>query len=85
MEFTPDEKIRAILPLVEAMFREVLYDEEPLFVGDEASLLDVSMADPQELMRRCLEYYKTPISDRDLRTPLWQLIPGLERNRLSRL
>ncbi len=49
MEFARDDKTRAIQPLLEALFREVLPDEEPLFISDEATLLDVSMSEPDEI------------------------------------
>ena len=81
MEFAPDDKIRAIAPLVEEFSRHVLYDEPPLFISDEATLLDVSMASPEELAKRCAEYYKTSVSIEDLRRPLWQLLPDLESRR----
>jgi hypothetical protein len=81
MKFSSAEKVRAIRALTEALFRHVLYDEEPIFVGDEATLLDVSLTPPEELLRRCLEYYKTRVSMADLRRPLWELLPELERRR----
>ena len=45
MEFAPDEKMRAIPTLLEELSRYVLYDEEPLFVSDEATLLDLWSGD----------------------------------------
>jgi hypothetical protein len=81
MEFASNEKTRAIPSLTEALFMHVLSDEDPIFVGDEATLLDVSMAAPNELLKRCSEYYKTPVSLEDLRRPLWQLLPELEAKR----
>src|SRR4051812_45557472 len=67
MEFTPDDKVRAIRELTDAFFENVLYDEEPIFVGDEATILDVSLLPPEELVRRCAMYYKTSISPKHLR------------------
>lgn len=81
MEFTPDDKIRAVRALTDALFKHVLYDEEPVFVGDEATILDVSLASPEELRKRCSAYYMTAVSLEDLRRPLWQLLPELERRR----
>jgi glutathione S-transferase len=81
MEFTSDERTRAIRALTDALFEHVLYDEQPVFVGDEATLLDVSLAPPEELRRRCSAYYNTAVSSEDLRRPLWQLLPELERRR----
>lgn len=79
--FSPDDKVRAIRPLTEALFRHVLYDEKPIFISDEATMLDVSMADPGELQRRCSSYYGTAVTLDDLRKPLWRLLPELEQSR----
>jgi hypothetical protein len=81
MRLSPDEKVRAIRALTDALFQHVLYDEEPIFVADEATILDVSLAPPEELQRRCSTYYKTAVSLEDLRRPLWQLLPELEHRR----
>jgi hypothetical protein len=81
VEFTPDERVRAIPELIAALFEHVLQDEEPLFIGDEATMLDVSLAAPEELQKRCSAYYKTEVSLDDLRRPLWQVLPELERRR----
>lgn len=56
MEFSSDEKMRAIRPLTDALFKFVLYDEDPIFIGDEATILDVSMATQDELQKRCSAY-----------------------------
>jgi hypothetical protein len=81
LEFTSDEKVRKIRALTDALFQHVLYDEEPIFVGDEASILDVSVAPTEELVKRCSDYYRTSVSVEDLRKPLWQLLPELESRR----
>ena len=47
-----------------------------------ATLLDVSLATPEELIRRCSAYYRTSVTLADLRTPLWKLLPELEKTRL---
>jgi hypothetical protein len=83
MEFSGDDKMRAIQPLAEALFRHVLWDEEPLFVSDEATIFDVSLAPADELVTRLSDYYRTPVSSGELRKPLWQLLPDLERRRLG--
>jgi hypothetical protein len=68
---------------VDALFRHVLYDEEPLFIGDEATIFDVSVAPAEELLKRCSTYYRTEVSIEDLRRPLWQVLPELERRRAA--
>ena len=81
MKFTPDENVRGIRALTDALFQHVLYDEEPIFFGDEATLFDVSVAPTAELLKRCSNYYRTAVSVEDLRKPLWQLLPELETHR----
>ena len=83
MDFTSDERVRGIQPLVDALFRYVLPDEEPTFVGDEATLLDVAAAPVEVVLERCSTYYRTSVSVDDLRKPLWQLLPHLERRRTT--
>ena len=74
MEFSSDEEMRKIPGLVQEFFQHVLYDEEPIFVGDEATIWDVSMATPEELLKRCSKYYGKSVSIEDLGQPLWQLL-----------
>ncbi len=81
MEFSSDEKIRAISALTSALFKHVLDEEEPFFIGDEATILDVSLCPPEEIQKRCSAYYNTAVSLEELRRPLWQLLPELERRR----
>jgi hypothetical protein len=82
-ELAPDHRTKEIVALLDALFRDVLHEEEPIFISDEATLLDVSLATPDELIRRCSAYYRTTITLADLRTPLWKVLPGLEQSRLS--
>jgi hypothetical protein len=84
MELGSDKEIQKIHELTSEFFEHVLFDEEPVFVGDEATIWDVSMAAPEELARRCSEYYKTPVSQQDLGQPLWKLIRHLNASRQCR-
>jgi hypothetical protein len=81
MDFSSNVEIQKIHELVREFFERVLFDEEPLFVGDEATIWDVSMAAPDELMKRCSEYYETPVSQEELGQPLWTLIRHLDEKR----
>jgi hypothetical protein len=82
MEFSPDEKMQQIEPLAREFFEQVLSGEyEPVFVGDEATIWDVSMETPEELLRRCSEHYRTSASIEDLKQPLWKLIRQLNERR----
>ncbi len=82
MEFSSDDRMQQIPALAHEFFEHVLADEyEPVFVGDEATVWDVSMAAPEELVRRCSEYYRTSVSLDDLKQPLWKLLPQLSAKR----
>jgi hypothetical protein len=80
-EFSPQNEIHKVWGLVEELFRHVLHDEEPLFISDEATLWDVSMSDPNEILARCVTYYGVPVSMQDTRQPLWRLLPMLDERR----
>lgn len=81
MEFASDEKIRAVEGLLYEFFEHVLYDEQPIFVSDEANVFDVSTLEPEELGKRCAEYYGACVSVEDLKLPLWQLVGRLRVGR----
>ena len=81
MEFSSDVEMRRIPELAREFFERVLIDEELFFVGDEATIWDVSMATPEELVKRCSEYYRTPVFSDDLKQPLWKLIRQLNEHR----
>lgn len=81
MEFSSDREMQKIPNLAREFFEHVLFDEEPVFVGDEATIWDVSMATPEDLVKRYSEYYQTPVSQQDLGQPLWKLIQHLDERR----
>lgn len=83
MEFASDARISAIRPLVDALLQHVVFDDELFFISDEACLLDVSSAAPEELQRRVYAYYKATVTMDGLRRPLWQLLPELEAGRTA--
>jgi hypothetical protein len=77
MKFSSDTEMQKIPQLAQEFFEHVLYDEEPLFVSDEATIWDVSMSTAEELISRCSQYYKKPVARADLAQPLWKLIRQL--------
>jgi hypothetical protein len=81
MEFTRDDEMRKVSDLAQEFFERVLYDENPLFVGDEATIWDVSMSTPADLITRCSRYYGKPVSLDDLKQPLWKLLRQLNEGR----
>ena len=76
-EFSPDVEMQKIPELTQEFFEHVLYDEEPLFISDEATIWDVSMSTGEELIDRISQYYKKPVTTADLTQPLWKLIRQL--------
>ena len=81
LPFSPDVEMQKIPQLTEEFFQQVLYDEEPLFISDEATIWDVSMSTADELIHRIFRYYRKSVSPADLKQPLWKLICQLnDRN-----
>jgi len=81
MEFSPAVEIGKISGLVQEFIQHVLYDEEPFFISDEATIWDVSTSTQQELLKRCSDYYGTSVSLEDLNQPLWKLLLLLRQRR----
>ena len=77
MNFSSDIEMQKISKLTQTFIEHVLYDEEPLFISDEATIWDVSMGTAEELIRRCSQYYGKSVSEVDLAQPLWKLIRQL--------
>lgn len=75
--FSSDSEMQKILELTQEFLKHVLYDEEPLFISDEATIWDVSMNSAEELIERISRYYGKPTSEADLNQPLWKLIRQL--------
>jgi len=71
--------------LTDELFEHVLYDEEPLFVSDEATLWGVSMSDVDDVLERCRKYYGVPVSlEETQQLPLWKLLLLLDERRKSK-
>lgn len=75
--FSSDIEMQKIPELTQEFLAHVLYDEEPLFISDEATIWAVSVNTDEELIRRMSEYYKKAVSVSDLAQPLWKLIRQL--------
>ena len=81
MEFSPDFEMKKVPGLADEFFRRVLYDEEAIFVSDEATVWDVSTCPTNELLERCASHYQQPVSRQDLDQPLWKLLRKLDDGR----
>jgi hypothetical protein len=77
VDFAPDEEIRKIPTLVDEFVRRMLYDEQPFFISDEATVWDISTCDADELLMRCSAAYSQSVSIDDLNQPLWKLLHQL--------
>lgn len=78
MEFSSSVQMEKVADLAQIFFDRVLYDEEPLFVSDEATVWDVSMLSPEELITRILKRYGKTVSMADLGQPFWKLLLTLQ-------
>lgn len=75
LEFSSDTEMSRVSGLAEELFHHVLYDEEPIFVSDEATLWGVSMSNVDEVLERCREYYGVPITlEETQQLSLWKLL-----------
>jgi hypothetical protein len=82
VEFARDDETKKIPDLVKELFEHVLYDEDPNFwISDEATIWEVSMAAPQDLLLRVNKYYGMPVTIEGLKQPLWKLLPQLKARR----
>jgi hypothetical protein len=81
MEFSSDVEMHKIPDLTRDFFKYVLFDEEPVFISDEAIICHVSTVDSEDLAKRCLEHYGTPVSTDDFKQPSWKLIRQLDERR----
>ena len=81
VQFSSQTKMKEIEELAREFFDNVIPDQDPIFVSDEAKIWDVSMAGPHELLKACSDFYRVPVSIDDLRLPLSELIPTLDQRR----
>jgi hypothetical protein len=81
IDFGSNNEMQKVSSEAREFFEKVLYDEEPLFVSDKATILDVSSAAPADLLERCAKFYGKSLSMNDLKQPLWKLIRLLNEGR----
>jgi hypothetical protein len=84
MEFSDDSEMKAIAGLAQEFYRKIL-DDMPLFVSDEANILDVSGDEPEEIISRISKQYGKSIGMTDLKQPLWKLIRQLSESPKEKL
>jgi len=81
MEFSSDIEMQKVSIEAKEFFDKILYNEESLFVSDEATIWDVSTLTVKELLERCSKYYGKHLSEEDLKQPLWKLLIQLNIER----
>lgn len=82
LEFSPDTEMSRVKLLADELFEHVLYDEEPMFVSDEATLWDASMSDVDTVLGRPRRYYEVSLSlEETQQFPLWKLLRLLDERR----
>ncbi len=82
LEFSPNTEMSRVKVLADELFKYVLYDEEPIFVSDEATLWAVSMSDVDAVLERIRKYYGVSLSLKETQQfPLWKLLRLLDERR----
>lgn len=82
LEFAPNTEISRVSTLAHEFFEQILYDEEPLFVSDEATLWSIATASVDEVLERCRNYYGVTLSFEETQElPLWKLLRVLDKRR----
>jgi hypothetical protein len=81
MEFSSDVEMQKVSREAQEFFEKVLFDEEPTFVSDEATIWDVSTSTADELLERCSKSYGKVLSVDDLKQPLWKLLRQVNEGR----
>jgi hypothetical protein len=84
IQLADDEHMRDLEPLAEEFYESILRpDEEPGFVSDEASLLDISLAPEELLIEKIKSHYGKTVTKFDLRRSFWSLLIDLSAARSS--
>jgi hypothetical protein len=79
-----DDRTKARRALVDRLLREVVgVEERPLFVSDEATLLDLSSKDEATLRERIRTSYGVTVTRAELLLPVCELVDRLAAARSS--
>jgi hypothetical protein len=77
-----DAHMRGLATLAEEFYENILRpDEEPGFVSDDASLLDISLAPEEVLISKIETHYSRTVTASDLRKSFWVLLTDLNNGR----
>jgi len=79
--FSSSKKTDALGKVAEEFYSKVIFDEEPVFVSDEATVWDLWSGDEKEILERCSAYYGVPVSKEETQQPFWQFVALLNEKR----
>ncbi len=85
LPFSSSDTTDKLGPIAEEFYSNVLYDEEPLFVSDEATVWDMWSGDVDEILSRCSSFYGVPVSKEETHQPFGSLYSCSIRNVAQRL
>ncbi len=77
LRFSDSTEIAKVTPLLDDFLKNVVYDEEPLFISDEATVWDIFSGAEEDLQQRLTSYYGRPFTRDELKQPLWTLLRQL--------
>lgn len=82
IQLAEDEHMRGLEQLAEEFYESILRpDEDPGFVSDEASLMDISLAPEELLIEKIKSHYGKTMTRFDLRRSFWSLLIDLNTDR----
>ena len=82
IDLANDGHMRGLELLAEEFYESVLRpDEEPAFVSDDATLLDISLAPEELLIQKIQSHYGKTVTKFDLRRSFWSLLVDLNADR----
>jgi hypothetical protein len=82
LEFSTDAEMKKIPELADEFYDNILDEEDrPFFVSDEATVWDVWMSTPEELLKKVSQYYEKTVTMDDLKQPFWKLLRQLNEGR----
>jgi hypothetical protein len=79
--FSSSKETDGLGKVAEEFYTNILFDEEPLFVSDEATLWGLWMGDEKEILERCSKYYAVPVSKEETQQPFWKFVTLLNTKR----
>jgi len=80
MKLSSDTEMQKLTFEANEFYQNVLYDDEPSFVSDEANVWDISLSSENELLERIAKHYGMSVSRDDLKQPFWKLLRQITKS-----